>query len=90
MVSARILTGTTETEQETESHGAREGELVGEIETERWVLADDLLWEGVQLNGPPPQQTEKSRLYGGARSVLLFYRRPEWLDAHRHRLAPVS
>lgn len=35
----------------------------------------DLLWEGVQLNGPPPQQTEKSGLYGGARSVLLFYRR---------------
>ena len=46
-----------------------------ETKTERWVLADDLLWEGVQLNGPPPQQTEKSGLYGGARSVLLFYRR---------------
>jgi uncharacterized UBP type Zn finger protein len=55
---------------------ATEVEDVGPIGGEhRWVLADDLIQDGIRLNGPPPQQTEFGVRYGGARSVLLFYRR---------------
>lgn len=52
---------------------ATEAEDVELVDGDSWVLADDLRRDGMEFEGPVPQDLEMQ--YGGARSVLLFYRR---------------
>jgi hypothetical protein len=61
-------------QQQQEASGGGGG---GGKKEETWVLADDMIPQGVRWDGPTPQQTEMSAQYGGARSVLLFYRRED-------------